>query len=308
MFTGLLFFIVLLSQFSSGRSSRTNDAQQVIPPNTPPAVLVTTIDPGWSEEFRSMIVDNRRQYAAYHGKCWRQSECRAFKASLTSFLGYATFLPNITDYALNEDHVPDSWSKIPAVRHAMTLYPHTQYFFYLDRTSVITNPILSLHEHITKHSRLESLMIADQPIVPPDSVIRTLHSRRADRVDFIVTQDHEGLSQASFLVRHGIWAQFFLDSWYDPLYRSYNFQRAEGHALEHLVQWHGTILARIAIVPQKIMNSYISGKALEQYTDGDFVANAPACGLPNQPTCETALRPYYNVFKGILRPELSSGH
>lgn len=37
---------------------------------------------------------------------------------------------------------------------------------------------------------------------------------------------------------------------------SYNFQKAEAHALEHIVQWHGTILAKLALVPQRILNSY----------------------------------------------------
>lgn len=37
---------------------------------------------------------------------------------------------------------------------------------------------------------------------------------------------------------------------------SYNFQKAEAHALEHIVQWHGTILAKLALVPQRVLNSY----------------------------------------------------
>jgi mannan polymerase II complex MNN11 subunit len=93
------------------------------------------------------------------------------------------------------------------------------------------NPELSLQEHVLEKSKLESLMMKDKPIVPPDSVIRTFSHLKVDQIDFIISQDQEGLCPESFLLRRGEWAQFFLDTWFDPLYRSYNFQKAEGHAL-----------------------------------------------------------------------------
>ena len=79
--------------------------------------------------------------------------------------------------------------------------------------------------------RLESLMIRDQPIVPPDSVIKTFSHLKGNQIDFVLTQDKEGLAEGSFIIRRGEWSKFFLDTWFDPLYRSYNFQKAETHAL-----------------------------------------------------------------------------
>lgn len=93
------------------------------------------------------------------------------------------------------------------------------------------NPKLPLNTHITDLKRLESLMLKDIPVVPPDSVIKTFSHLKGDKVDLIITQDGEGLCQGSFVLRQGDWAKFFLDTWFDPLYRSYNFQKAEGHAL-----------------------------------------------------------------------------
>lgn len=113
-----------------------------------------------------------------------------------------------------------------------------------------------LQTKLLEPSNLEELMITDRPVVPPDSVIRTFSHLRGERVDLILSQDREGLAGGSMLIRNGEWAKFFLDAWFDPLYRSYNFQKAEGHALEHIVQWHGTVLARLALVPQRIVNSY----------------------------------------------------
>ena len=118
----------------------------------------------------------------------------------------------------------------------MTLYPHTPYVFYLSSTALIMSPTKSLNNHIMAPSQLESLMIVDKPVVPPDSVIKTFSHLKGDRIDFVISQDHDGLAGDSMIIRNGEWAKYFLDAWFDPLYRSYNFQKAEGHALEHIVQ------------------------------------------------------------------------
>lgn len=216
-------------------SGSTTDPATYRPPGTPEAVIVTTLSPKMSESYRRNIKENRQDYASRHG--------------------YATFFPNTTDYDLMPNS-PESWSTIPSLRHAMTLYPHTPWLFYLTNTALIMNPKESLTDKVTAPRKLESLMITDKPVVPPDSVIKTFSHVRGERIDFVLSQDREGLAGGSILIRTGEWAKYFLDAWYDPLYRSYNFQKAEGHALEHIVQWHGTVLAKLALVPQRILNSY----------------------------------------------------
>ena len=145
--------------------------------------------------------------------------------------GYAAFFPNNTDYDVGSS--PRSWALIPALRHALTIYPHTTYFFSLSPHSMIMNPSLSLTAHVMDPQRLESSMQKDKPVVPPDSVIHTFSHLKGDKIDLVLTQDGEGLCQESFILRQGDWAEFFLDIWLDPLYRSYNFQKSEGHALVH---------------------------------------------------------------------------
>ena len=143
--------------------------------------------------------------------------------------GYGSFFPNATDYDIGNS--PRSWALVPAVRHAMTLYPYSTFFFILSPHALIMNPSLSLNSHIMAPRRIESMMLKDKPVVPPDSVIKTFSHLKADKIDLVLTQDNEGLCQGSFIIRSGEWAEFFLDTWFDPLYRSYNFQKAEGHAL-----------------------------------------------------------------------------
>lgn len=204
--------------------------------------MVTTIDPRMSEAYKTNIMENRKDYAQRHG--------------------YGTFFPNTTDYDLMPG-TPASWSLVPAMRHAMALHPHTPWFWYLSPTALIMNPKESLEDKVLARAKIESLMQVDKPVVPPDSVIHTL-SLSGDKVEFIISQDHDGLASGSFFVRSGDWAKYFLDAWFDPLYRSYNFQKAEANALEHILQWHGTMLMKVAIVPQRILNSYTRSTGPEE--------------------------------------------
>lgn len=229
---GVFSIVLLLIWLFSGSSS-----ERRIPSGTPGVVIVTTLDHSMTQSFRDTIMENRRDYASRHG--------------------YATFFPNTTDYHLISG-VPRSWSTVPALRHAMTLWPYTPWLFYLSNTALIMDPHESLHDKLLEPRKLESLMIVDKPVVPPDSVIKTFPNLKGEKVDFILSQDKDGLAGGSLLIRTGEWAKFFLDAWFDPLYRSYNFQKAENHALEHLVQWHGTILAKLALIPQRVLNSYLS--------------------------------------------------
>jgi mannan polymerase II complex MNN11 subunit len=117
------------------------------------------------------------------------------------------------------------------MRHALTKYPDCRYVWFIDQDSYIMNPSLKVEDHLMNAHRLEELMIKDHPVVPPDSIIKTFSHLRGDEVDFVLSQDKDGLSSGSFVIRNGDWAKFFLDTWFDPLYRSYNFQKAETHAL-----------------------------------------------------------------------------
>jgi len=115
------------------------------------------------------------------------------------------------------------------MRHAMATYKHSEYFWFLGQDAIIMNPALSLDDHV--FGRLGSLMRRDVPIVPPSSVIKTYRHVPAERMRFIITQDREGLQPDSMIVKSGAWANYFLDAWYDPMFRLYNFPKKERHAL-----------------------------------------------------------------------------
>lgn len=144
--------------------------------------------------------------------------------------GYTNFFASVSDYGEAIGDAPQSWALIPAVRHAMAAHPKAAYFFHLSPHALIMNPTTSLKSHLLDRSRLESLMLKDFPIVPPDSIIKTFALKEKE-VDLIITQDGEDLSPSSFILKNGDFAPFFLDLWFDPLFRSYKFAKAETHGL-----------------------------------------------------------------------------
>ncbi|KAG8530903.1 uncharacterized protein KY384_004260 [Bacidia gigantensis] len=250
---GLILCGVILIMFFG--STLFKPGKERAPTGTPEVVVVTFLDDAiMSPEYRQKVMENRRYYAEKQG--------------------YGVFFPNASDYDLNNS--PRTWTLVPGTRHAMAAFPHSTYFFSLSPHALIMDPSVNLEEHLVGKKKLESLMLRDKPVVPPDSVIKTFAHLKGDKIDFIVTQDNEGLCQGSFVIRRGEWAKFFLDTWFDPLYRSYNFQKAEGHALEHIVQWHPTILTKLALVPLRILNTYnvdiaTRGGQDVMYKRGDFL-------------------------------------
>lgn len=235
--------------------------------------------------------------------------------------GYETFFPHIGDYDLKG--APMSWTKVVALRHALTLFSEATYFWYIDIDTFIMNPHISIEKDVMAPAKLEQKMIVDYPVVPPDSIIHTFNHLKGEDVDFVVTQDRDGLSTSSFLVRNSEWSRFFLETWFDPIYRTYNFQKAETHALvstpyypshartrvirltekqEHIVQWHPTILSKLALVPQRIINSYDKSDKGHAYSTGDLAVRFPKCAKSaKNPTCEALAEPYASVWRSAYR-------
>lgn len=63
-------------------------------------------------------------------------------------------------------------------------------------------------------------------------------------------------------------------------------------------RWHGTILAKLALIPQNLLNSYVSGPANPKdgkYSDGDLVANFPGCDKKER-GCADEMRPFFGIL------------
>ncbi|PWW77568.1 Glycosyltransferase Family 34 protein [Tuber magnatum] len=260
-------FLAILLLIAFARNS--GDGKPAGAPDTVMILLADRI--GHSTSYINKVIDNRKEYAEVHG--------------------YGLFVANVTDYPIGE--VPNGWACIPAIRHAMKEYKYSTYFWFLDQDAVIMNPSLSLEQHILAPERLGSIMRRGVPVVPSSSIIETYKHVPPERVQFVITQDAGGLQPGSMILKAGPWAHYLLDAWFDPIFRYYGFQKAEQHALEHIVQWHPTVLTKLALVPQKIMNSYPNVPGLGGiYEDGDLLVRLRGCAEGTGRSCEKEFQKY----------------
>ncbi|KAL4909052.1 hypothetical protein BDW74DRAFT_174268 [Aspergillus multicolor] len=279
----LLAVFLLLSQLFYNRSGTS-----AAPIGTSGVVIVTLLDRAlYSDAYIQKIIKNREDYAERHG--------------------YTNFFANFSDYDSYIGNSPRSWGIVPAIRHAMASHPSATYFFHLDVHALFMNPNESLEARLLNKHQLESLMRRNVPVVAPDSIIKTFSHLRSEDIDLIATNDAEDLATGSFVIRQGDFAHFFLDTWFDPLYRSYNFAKAETHSFEHIVQWHPTVLARLALVPQRVINSYSKDSPQAAvdgtYKDGDLIIRFFECDTDPKRNCEKGMDPYYNLWAKKLKIE-----
>ncbi|KAK2697538.1 hypothetical protein QWA68_004263 [Fusarium oxysporum] len=247
-----------------------------VPSGNPPVVVVTVLDnTQYSDTYLESIRHNREQYASRHG--------------------YEAMIVQATDYDTGKS--PRSWAKIIAMRHALSKYPDATYVWFLDQNAYIMELDKKLEEQVMNPAKLESLMIKDWSIVPPDSIIKTFSHLKGEDAGLVISQDEAGLVTNSYILKNGEWAKFFIETWMDPLYQSYNFQKAERHALEHIVQWHPTILSKLALIPQRTFASYGRNKEGNAYRDGDFVTLLVDCTVTGPTSCDKQSHFYLQQLK-----------
>ncbi|KAI1033300.1 hypothetical protein LB503_008670 [Fusarium chuoi] len=247
-----------------------------VPSGSPPVVVVTVLDnTQYNDAYLESIRHNREQYASRNG--------------------YETMVVRASDYDTGK--FPRSWAKIIAMRHALSKYPDATYVWFLDQNAYIMELDKKVEEQVVNPAKLESLMIKDWSIVPPDSIIKTFSHLKGEDAGLVISQDETGLVTNSYILKNGEWAKFFVETWMDPLYQSYNFQKAERHALEHIVQWHPTILSKLALIPQRTFASYGRNKEGNAYRDGDFVTLLVDCTVTGPTSCDKQSHFYLQQLK-----------
>lgn len=76
-----------------------------------------------------------------------------------------------------------------------------------------------------------------------------------------------------------------------------NTQKKDNPLTPSFFRWHGTILAKLALVPQNILNSYTTGPATQdgKYKQGDFVATFHGCNKDGK-DCAKDMQPYFDIL------------
>lgn len=83
---------------------------------------------------------------------------------------------------------------------------------------------------------------------------------------------------------------------------------------EHVVQWHPTILTKIVLVPQRIMNSYNfditfsdskndnpSKTSSSLFQEGDLLVHFHGCGTGPERDCEKEMKSHYGIWQSEVR-------
>ena len=163
------------------------------------------------------------------------------------------------------------------------------------------NPAIPIHTHYLSPASLLALPLREIPVFPPETTTRTLSLRAQppSQISLILTHGSGTLHTGSIIVRRGDYANFVLDSWNDPLVRSYGFPGEDRHAFEHLVQWHSTILEGLAVMPKRSILSFaVAPGDDEQYHEGDFVVHLDGYSSLNLVNVDV------RILDGIVRRSL----
>ncbi|WBW70758.1 Golgi alpha-1,6-galactosyltransferase Gmh4 [Schizosaccharomyces osmophilus] len=178
----------------------------------------------------------------------------------------------------------NTWSLVTAIRETLYEHPEASWIWVLDPRAVIMNTGESLKEAIMNPEQLSNSFLRNFPVDPLKPHIRTRNKMDLEEIKLITTNDYNGISIRSFLLKNDDFAPFLLDSWNEPLFKMYKSEPelAERSALSHLLEIHPTIMENVALVSPKVLNSYTDSAVNLNYQEGDFLVlsnceNAASC-------------------------------
>jgi mannan polymerase II complex MNN11 subunit len=231
---------------------------------SPRVVLVMGIDYEiYKPDVIKNIIENRIEYAKAHG-----------------YGLYVRYVQDFKQYYSTSNTGSSSWAKLMIARSALLAFPKAKYFWYLDQTALIMNPLVDIEAEFIDSKRLERDMQRDVPVIKTADYIKTYKFNRPENVRFVISQDTLGMNTASFIFHNDLYSVSLLEFWNDVMYREYHaFDKSEASALNHLVQWHPCYLSRMAVIPTRKLASFspsspaASADPEMAYSDGDFVVN-----------------------------------
>lgn len=229
--------------------------------NSPEVVVVTVLDDTrYPREYLRKIVDNRVEYAKTHN--------------------YGVFIRFVRDFRkMTEGRSKESsfYSRAVICRESLQVFPDTKYFWFLDESAIIMNPMVDIVKEFIDPAQLGPKMLRHVRVVRDLPHISTFRYNPPEQVEMVFTRDTVGLAPMSFIYKNTVTMQSLFDLWFDPVYRWNPGFNDDGDALRHMVQWHPHYLGRLAAVNPKFLLSFAmppNGDLHDElgYTDGDFVA------------------------------------
>lgn len=259
----------------------------------PKVIMVTAVDfEKYSVEALAKIVQNRVDYAHLHNYG-------------VYVRWYQEFVPVMNSLNFLLDQERRKWVRLFCLRAAMFAFPEAEWFWYLDEDALVMNEKVELVDYLLTPEQLKKAMLKEQPVIPPNGLIRTYKNIQPENVRMIFTQSDTKLETNSFIVQNDFVGRALLDMWTDRLFLGYNnFPFGPDSALTHILQWHPFVLNKSTIIPARTIASLHSEKALSEgskdsdkthYYAGDLVAQWGYCDTPLR--CEEILNGYITLKK-----------
>lgn len=259
--------------------------------NYPKAVIVTAVDfDRYSVDAITKIVQNRVDYG-------HQQNYGVYVRWVQEFI------PTMNSLNFLTDKERAKWVRIYCLRAAMFAFPHAEWFWYFDEDGFVMNQKVDLIDYLVGPEALKRSLLLEQPVIPPDGLIKTYKNVQPGRIRLVFTQSDRKIESGSFIVKNDFLGRGLLDTWGDRLFLNYNnFPYGPESAITHVLQWHPFVLSRTAIVPARTINSKHSENALKEeaqdefhYYSGDLVVQWSDCETPLK--CEEILNGYHAILK-----------
>jgi len=133
--------------------------------------------------------------------------------------GYNYHFINITKYDLKGAH--PVWAKLPAIIETFQTYPSAQWVWWLDLDAILMTPSRSLNDVVLSREAMNAALLNNTELVYDNNHKTGVSSPAAPdfkEIDFLVSQDHNGINAGSFMIRRSKFSRWMLDMWQDPLY------------------------------------------------------------------------------------------
>lgn len=254
--------------------------------NYPKIVVVSAVDfDKYNMDSLAAIVQNRVNYAHEHnyGLYVRW---------------YQEFAPSMNSFNFLTARERSKWARLFCLRAAMFAFPEAEWFWYLDEDALIMNEKVNLEEYLLDKEVLRRAILREQPVIPPNGLIKTYKNLQPENVKLIFTQLDSKIETNSFLVKNDEIGGAIIEIWHDRLFLNYNnFPFGPDSAITHILQWHPYVLSKTAIVPARTINSLHADHVSEgakngdhsHYFQGDLVAQWSNCAGSH---CEATLQKF----------------
>ncbi|BFZ56231.1 alpha-1,6-mannosyltransferase [Savitreella phatthalungensis] len=202
----------------------------------------------------------------------------------------------------------ESWEKVDTIKRVMRDHPHAEWFWWLDLTTFIMEPSISLERHLfdnLQENVVRNLSVAYNPLDMRD--VEAPYVDFSQPINMIVPQDCGGFNLGSFFLRRSEWTERLLDVWWDPVFyeqKHMQWAQKEQDAFQELYRSQSWLRSSVAFVGNRKINAFPPGACTEAqndrqffYAERDFVINLAGCVYRN---CYDELM-YYKELSSSVR-------